>query len=379
MIAPRPEVSGTPLAMHGGRLHRSDAAGAAPVVRHDFSVCLNAFGPPPVVVDAIRDSRPDEYPDPYCRAPRAAAAARWGRPIDELAFGAGATELIYAVCFAYLRPGDHVLVDAPAFGEYARAAALCGARTQPVDAPVDVGDDVRFRAMIDAVRRTGPRLVFCAAPTSPFGTAIGRDALGELAGACGAVGALLVLDQAYDAFAAVPLGTPALPGHRAVLHLRSLTKEYALAGVRAAFAIGPAEVVGAVERVRVPWSASNAAQAAAVAALGDDGAAHAVRTVAALRSEAVRLAAAFRHDGCEVRRSTTHFFVARVGNAPRVRAALLQGFGILVRDCSSFGLPEWMRVAARTAPENDALLAALRTLPLERPSFASSRQPHAND
>lgn len=379
MITPRSEVSGTPIATHGGRLDWNDVAGAALVVRHDFSVCLNAFGPPPVVVRAIRHSRPCEYPDPYCRAPRAAAAARWGRPVDELAFGAGAAELIHAVCFAFLRPGDKVLVDAPAFGEYARAAALCGARTQPVDAPIDVAGDVRFRTMIDAVRRTGPRLVFCAAPTSPFGAAIGRDALGELAGACGAVGALLVLDQAYDAFAAPPLGTPALPGHPAVLHLRSMTKEYALAGVRAAFAIGPAVVVDAIERVRVPWSASSAAQAAAVAALSDNGAAYAVRTVAALRREAVRLTAAFRHRGCDVRRSTTHFFVARVGNAPRVRSALLEGAGILVRDCSSFGLPEWIRVAARTAPENDALLVALRTLAFERPSFMPSNQPHADD
>src|SRR5581483_11525183 len=91
--------------------------------------------------------------------------------------------------------------------------------------------------LADAVRRHRPRLVFLCVPNNPTGGAVAPEALQEYAAACAAVGTLLVLDQSYDAFADYPLGTPALGGHPSVVHLRSITKDHALAGVRAGFAI----------------------------------------------------------------------------------------------------------------------------------------------
>jgi histidinol-phosphate/aromatic aminotransferase/cobyric acid decarboxylase-like protein len=355
MIAPRHEVTGTALATHGGR----SEVHVAP--ERDFSVCLNAYGPASVVRDAVRESLLHGYPDPAARAPRMAASVAWNRPLEEIAFGAGSAEFIFAVCFAYLRPGDMVLIDAPAFGEYARASALCGATPRFVLPDARCARDARFDHLIAELARVRPRLVFCAAPSSPDGAAVERVALRALADACAAADALLVLDQAYDAFAAQPLGTPALPGHPAVLHLRSLTKEHALAGIRAAFAIAPAHVIAALTQVRVPWSASAPAQAAAVATFTSAAQQHAAATTAELRAESVRIAAALTKLGREVRSSTTHFFIAHVGDASRIQAALLTGFGLLVRDCTGFGLPEWIRLAARRPAENDVLINALTT------------------
>jgi len=168
-----------------------------------------------------------------------------------------------------------------------------------------------------------------------------------------------VLDQSYDAFAERPLGTPALRDHSAVLHIRSLTKEHALAGVRLGFGIGPAHVIDAMNRVRVPWSASSAAQAAAVAAMTDRAHDEVMTTISALRVETVRLRDACSRLGFATSASTTHYFVARVRDATTVRRILLERPGICVRDCTSFGMPQHIRVAARTRPENDALLLAL--------------------
>jgi len=96
------------------------------------------------------------------------------------------------------------------------------------------------------------------------------------------------------------------------LDVRSLTKEHALAGLRLAFAIGPAHVIEAMNRVRVPWSASSVAQAAATAAFSDEAADHVAQTVRILRSEASRLRASCAELGFTPHPSATHYFVLRV-------------------------------------------------------------------
>lgn len=345
MIEPRAEVLRTPLAIHGGRHARSD------VDVLDFSVCLNAFGPAAEVRNAIANAAVDEYPDPASRAVRAAAAAAWTCSIDEIMFSAGSTELIHAVCQAYVRKGDAVIVQRPAFGEYARAASLNGATV--TSAPMD--------GIIDVINSLHPRIVFAASPANPTGQLADLAMLTGIADACAARSALLVLDQAYDAFTERPRGTPALHAHPAVLHLRSITKEHALAGVRAAFGVAPVSVVTALERVRVPWAASSLAQAAGIASLSEGAARHVRVSVAALRQEAARLQRAFSDIGFNVRRSDTHFFLAECGDARRVQESLLAR-GVLVRDCTSFEAPDCIRVAARTPSDNDVLIEAVRSL-----------------
>jgi histidinol-phosphate/aromatic aminotransferase/cobyric acid decarboxylase-like protein len=215
--------------------------------------------------------------------------------------------------------------------------------------------------------------VFVCAPTTPIGVAISIADLRAIADSCEAIGGLLVLDQSYDAFAERPLGTPALPNHSAVLHIRSLTKEYALAGLRVGFAIGPVPVIDALNRARVPWSVSTGAQAAAVAAMTDRAYDDAMTTVSALCAEAARLRDACARLGFATLASTTHYFVARVRDAAAVRRILLDRAGICVRDCTSFDMPQHIRVAARTRPENDALLLSLGITELDKYRTMSGR------
>ncbi|HEX6037565.1 histidinol-phosphate transaminase [Longimicrobium sp.] len=341
------------LAEHGGPDGVRDAAQP---VRMDFSTCVNAYGPAPAVAEAVRRAPIDAYPDPRALAPREAAAAYWDVAVDRVSFGAGAAELIAAAACALLRANDVALVAAPAFGEYARAAALCGARVTEIrgaDPFAPEADEV-----VDAIRRVRPRVVFLAAPSSPAGRAYTADALARVADACADAGARLVLDQSYDAFLSAPLGTPTLGDHPAVLVIRSLTKDHALAGLRAGFAIGPAPLIERLERVRTPWSASTPAQAAAGAALSAAGDAHLAATLPRLRAERMRIAATLDAAGIATVPSDTHYLLADVGDG-RTWTSALRRTGIAVRPCASFGLPRHVRIAARTPAENDALLAAL--------------------
>jgi histidinol-phosphate/aromatic aminotransferase/cobyric acid decarboxylase-like protein len=306
--------------------------------RGSFAVCVNAYGPAPNVREAIISASIDAYPDARCIAACEAAAARWRRPVGEVACGAGTAELIHALATALLRPGDRVVIPRPAFAEYGRAALLAGAR---VHRPAS-GD------LVAAIRQHRPTLAFIAAPTSPAGAPVTRAMLQAIADVCAEGDTLLVLDQAYDAFTSEPLGTPALPGHPAVLHLRSLTKDHALAGVRVGFAIGPPSTIAALNRVRVPWMVSAPAQAAAIAALTDEAEAHVRRTIALLRQSAADLWSWCDDQGIERVPSDTHYGLLRA-----------RATGVQVRDCTSFGLPSWIRVAVRTEPENAVLRRGL--------------------
>jgi histidinol-phosphate aminotransferase len=348
-------ASGVLPTEHGGRhAIRQDVR-----VDCDFSVCLNAFGTAPIVRNAVRHARIDEYPDPESRAAREAASREWSCPMERIALGAGAAELIDAACRAFVRPGGRVVIDAPSFGEYRRSALLCGAVVREVRQPPHAWS---CEPICDVVRRATPALVFVASPSSPFGASRDLAELTTLADCCADVDAILVLDQAYDAFAERPLGTPALASHPAVVHLRSLTKEHALAGVRVAFAIGAPQAIRAVEAVRVPWAASALAQAAAIAAFRHAAQRYVAHTVATLRVETVRTRSSLDALGYEVTPSSTHFVCVRVASAPRARNLFLDDRRLLVRDCSSFGLPSYIRIAARTPVENDRLLDAFENL-----------------
>ncbi|HEV2146644.1 MAG TPA: histidinol-phosphate transaminase, partial [Longimicrobiaceae bacterium] len=353
-----PEVAGTPPAPHGGP---QGSVGPRSPVRVDFSVSMNAFGPAPIVVEAVRAARVDVYPDPESVAPRRAASRRWDRPPEEISFGAGAAELLHALCFAFVRPRDTALIPSPTFGEYARAVSLCGGRVlQGIAPPPAYALDVEEIAA--AVVQHRPRLAFLCAPNNPTGQPFAREELRHVADACAAAGTLLVLDQSFDAFLREPLGTPAFPAHPAVLHLRSITKEHALAGVRAGFAVGPESVVRALEQARPPWPVSTMAQAAAVAAFTDAAAAHLAATLPCLRFERELLEAAFARLRLPTVRTATHFLLAAVGDAAALAARLREEHAVRVRDCASFGLPGHVRVGARTPAENNQLVGALEAV-----------------
>jgi histidinol-phosphate/aromatic aminotransferase/cobyric acid decarboxylase-like protein len=166
---------------------------------------------------------------------------------------------------------------------------------------------------------------------------------------------LFVIDEAYLTFAIGARSVLTLQADN-VLLLRSMTKAYALAGIRLGYAVGHPDVLAVLRQVRPPWSVNALAQAAGVAALTD--AAHIERSLAQVAQAKQRLVAELYRLGLEPVPSSTHFFLLKVGNATACRQALLRR-GLLVRDCTSFGLPAYIRVATRRPEENAQLLAAL--------------------
>jgi histidinol-phosphate/aromatic aminotransferase/cobyric acid decarboxylase-like protein len=341
-------------AFHGGRTGDTAIDDAVDI---DFSTNVNAFGPPDAVRSAIENVDLAAYPDPEANAPRSAFAAWCGVAPERVAFTAGACDALHRIARAYLTDGDTALIAAPGFGEYARAATMSGAAVRAM-ATQGTRSDPPIELLLDAVHRLQPRLVLVASPSSPLGCRRPTQELAALADALGGHG-LLVLDDSYITFAGNGPRLPALLERDDVIHVRSITKDFALAGVRAGFVIASAAVAGIVRNAGPAWNTSSVAQAAAAAAFTQSSLTHVTRTIQVLRTERQRLAHLLTRAHVTPLAGDTHILCLQSAHA-HAWTQQARRHRLRVRSCASFGWPDVVRVAARTPAENDLLIAAFR-------------------
>lgn len=339
---------------HGGLTSAERVALAARGIDPiDLSASLNPYAPYPAVVEAARSAAFDRYPEPDAASLCEAYASTNGLDAGHVLAGNGSSELIYLALRALAASGDCIVIAGPTFGEYAAAAEAAGARTEVVLAGAP-GFELDIAALEQLIALRRPAVMVVCNPNNPTGRLLPAEAIDRLTRAVRAAGGHLLVDEAYADFAP-PSHRRAEPGPgRAVL--RSLTKLHAIPGLRLGFLLAEPEVVRAVARLQPPWPVNAAAMAAALAALDNSGcAARDVERVARAR-EALRarlVAAGFR-----VVPSTANFLLVEVGDAPVFRSRLLER-GFAVRDCSSFGLPQHIRVAIPREDGVDHLARAM--------------------
>ncbi len=354
--SPRPEILAAPSAHHGAFDYRElERQELNPDDVLDFSVNSNPYGPSPKVRQALSEVPLDRYPDRECLAFRRALGAHLGgiAPSRILA-GNGTAELVWQAAQAFLRAGDDVLVVGPTFGEYERVSALMGARAAKWTARPHQSFEVDTTGVARRLEKLRPRLAFVCNPNNPTGTAVPLDAIADWARSSPET--LFVVDEAYVAFGPGADSAVTL-GEGNVLVLRSMTKDYGLAGLRLGYAVGHETIVNALARVRPAWNVNALAQAAGLAALSDQ--AYLDRTLRNLARHKETLIEGLRRLGWSPLPSAVHFFLMQVGDGAAFRQELLC-HRIQVRDCASFGLPSYVRIAPRLPDENAQLLAAVR-------------------
>lgn len=322
----------------------------------DFSANINPLGPSPLVRQAAAAADLSSYPDRDCLTLREALADRLGVAIDQLLVGNGSTELIHLLARSRLRPGDRCLIFAPTFGEYEAVAAASGAEVHCLAATEAHGFRWPINKAASSIEELQPVLVFLCNPNNPTGLYLEREAIEQIAAAVGERG-LLLLDDAYASLADSPWDATRLLGSGNVAILRSMTKDHALAGVRLGYLVAQPEVIGGARALQHAWSVNAVAQAAGLAAIRDEAHVAAAREV--IREGKAYLCAELGALGLAVSPSATNFLLVRVGDGAGVRRALLRR-GLAVRDCASFGLPEYIRVAVRAREDCTRLVRALR-------------------
>jgi len=167
---------------------------------------------------------------------------------------------------------------------------------------------------------------------------------------------LVILDEAYIAFTAQAWDSSSLIDRDNLIILRSMTKDYALAGLRIGYMMANPDIVSVIRRVLPPWNVSSVAQKAALYSLKMVCPASCAHDIHEAKSFLVNELTAI---GMKVMPSDTNFFLVYTGDAHSFRDALMKK-RMLVRDCASFGLPSYIRIAPRTLPECRALIDAMK-------------------
>ncbi len=346
---------------HGGNVFQASLETGIPVSELlDFSASINPLGVPDSVARTIRENIGllVHYPDPFADGISRDLSQHLGVPARSLVCGNGSTELIYLLVRA-LRPG-RVMIPAPTFSEYERACVLNeGAFCTRYDLSSQDGFAIDLGQFIAAM--AGCNMAFLCNPNNPTGRLMEREAVLDLARAAKRADCLLVVDEAFIDFTPDQSLARGVEGNSHLIVLRSLTKFYALSGLRIGYGIFPDQVVQRVRGHKEPWTVNTLAQMAAATAIRDRS--YQERTTAVISAEKGYLEQGFRDLGIEFFPSSANYYLLRHSCGNEVVSALRKK-GVLVRDCSNFaGLDNsYVRVAVRSRHENSRLVKELGEL-----------------
>lgn len=335
------------------------------IVRFD----LNTSPEPPELAARILaagrfETSLSEYPPSDYRRLTEAAGGRYGVPTDEILVGAGADEILDIAAKTFLPPGGTAVIPTPSYAMYRVLTEQRPARVRPVPR---LGPAGGYAIDLDLTRTIarGADLVWLCSPNNPTALAEPDGAIERLLGELradaerdGRGAPVVVLDEAYAEFTRTSL-LPLRAEYPGLIVVRTLSKAYALAGLRVGFAIAAQPVIAAMEPYRPPGSVSTVSVTVATAVLADD-------TIAAAAVESVererdRLATGLARAGWRPGPSVTNFLLIDF-DSPERAGAVAEGLlrkGLVPRTFpSSHPLADHLRLTVRSTDEDDRLIAA---------------------
>lgn len=275
------------------------------------------------------------YPDDTYAALKEKIGHVFSRTTDEICVGNGSAELIRVFCSMTMQVGTRCRIDMPTFGEYGLSAQLAGATVVSNEKA-----DVRF----------------VCNPNNPTGVLLPREIMRGLLVESEEAGTRLFVDEAFMELAAADESVADIHSDNLFV-LRSITKCFSVPGIRFGFGFGPAELVEKIETARTPWTVNAFAEKYAMLAFDH---------YAELRDSAEKITAEREWYFTELAKLGLSFYPSQVNfitiqlPLPAARAAekMLES-GILVRDCTSFGLSDCIRVSVETRDKNRRVLEAV--------------------
>jgi histidinol-phosphate aminotransferase len=301
----------------------------------------NPHGPSPAAVEVIREyaAQVHVYPKASHTDLTERLATEWGLDAEQVWVSAGADGSLDYLSRAMLDPGDRVLVPEPGFSYYGMTAryhhgTVASYRLSKTDDFAQTADGI-----MDAY--DGERIVYVTTPHNPTGSEMPRAELVDLLERVDDR-TLVVVDEAYGEYSERESAASLLDEYDNLAVTRTFSKAYGLAGLRIGYALVPSAWADAYARVNTPFAANELACRAARAALDDN--AHLEKTI-----DTARWAREYLRDELDSHTwpSAGNFVLCDVGDAAAVADAS-QRAGVIVRDCSSFGLSACIRVSTGT-------------------------------
>jgi histidinol-phosphate aminotransferase len=274
-----------------------------------------------------------------------------------LMLGNGSDELISLLAMACDLPGAAILAPVPGFVMYAMSAQLQGLRF--VGVPLSADFELDEAAMLGAIAREKPAIVYLAYPNNPTANLWDDAAIERIIEAQGEQGGLVVIDEAYQPFAGRSY-IDRVTRHSHVLLMRTLSK-FGLAGVRLGYMMGPAALVSEIDKVRPPYNISVLNCECALFALE-----HAdvfAEQAADIRRQRARIFEALAPlPAVRSWPSEANMILIRVPDAARTFEGM-KAAGVLVKNVSKMHplLANCLRLTVGTADENARMIAALES------------------
>ncbi|SMF35655.1 cobyric acid synthase [Desulfovibrio gilichinskyi] len=347
---------------HGGNIKKlAERAGCSSSELLDFSANINPLGPPPwlqqVVVNALNEV--DKYPDPESSELTLAACQKYSVWPTECIAGNGASELISAI--TRLGGFKRAVIPVPCYVDYERSCLIAGLKTEQIPLDPQKGFAPDFDKL-SSFLSTSPALVFLAQPNNPTGTAFDPEELKKIARTH--PDSRFIVDESFADF--IP-NIERLTGKRPpnVITILSLTKFYAIPGLRLGLAFASPDIIMALKNILPCWSVNLLAQKVGLRCIKDeDYARRTIETTTRLREELVQGIA--KIPGIRTFPAQANFMLCQVQRVGMDATGLIEHLiknNIAVRQCDNFdGLDStYFRIAVRTAKENNKLIDGLRS------------------
>jgi histidinol-phosphate aminotransferase len=316
----------------------------------------NPYPPSPAVARGIAATAEGrslaKYPDPLATVFRLRAAEVLGVDPDWILCGNGSDDLLTILVRAFVGEGECLRIAYPSYILYRTLAGIQGAACEEIFYEPDWSLSDTFAAPRDRLK-----LAFLANPNSPSGTLLSPDRVGELADR---LPCTLVVDEAYGDFADSNCLDLVRRNERVIV-TRSLSKSYALAGLRFGFAVARPEIIAQLRKVKDSYNCDTLSIAAATAAIDDQ--AWLAENQQAIRTTRRRLTDEMRALGYDAVESQANFVWCTHPERPHKPVyEALKAEGCLIRYMSYAGWGDGLRITVGTDDEIDAFLAIMKTL-----------------
>lgn len=319
----------------------------------------NPLGPSPLAIQAAQEAleQAHRYPDPASYTLSCKLAKRYNVKPDNIVIGNGSESIMATAMRTFLMPHDEIIAPADTFAGFRVLASASGNKTHWIARKKYRHDLPAMAAAINEYTK----LIYLANPDNPIGCYATTSEFEDFVKSV-PPHVLVLIDEAYFEFACHLADYPDSMRYRLdnVITLRTFSKAHGLAGLRVGYGIAHEALIASLRKMRLPFEPSVPAQAAALAALGDDE--HLQNTLANNEKGAAQLLDGLRKLGVEALDTAANFVAMQFDTQQRAAAVTdaLQRKGVIVRHIVTFGWPSMIRVSIGLAEENEIFLNELQ-------------------
>jgi threonine-phosphate decarboxylase len=356
----RKELLELPDTVHGGQAWKLDGV-------EDFSHNLNPFGPPKCLSELILKviSGIDHYPDDNSTELKETLADHFKIRTENVIVGAGSSDIIRMFPHTFLAKGDKALIMRPSFAEYAHQCRIAGASVHEL--LLKESNDLRIDINETLENADGVKAIYICNPNNPTGRIEPREKILRIVKECGHRNILVFLDETL--LELVPSHGDVscakdVENHDNLVVIGSLTKSFAIPGIRIGFGFAAEGLIKAMDKVRMTWNVGHIEQCVA-SSLIKDHMDHVTKAANMMHREAKRMHHNLNEAGFKVRMTDSFFFFNSLSNTgmtvPEFKYKMLSE-KIMIRDCSSFGseFRNHMRFCVKDGIRNDMFVDAVK-------------------